>query len=101
APSVRLPELGPDAVVPTCYNEKSGAWRVVAPWGRFGSTAGSSCRPPSPWDSLNVPASGWSKQTCNVGGAFECGRGELFTEIQIRGPQGPAGIPGPVGPVGR
>src|SRR5438067_5512562 len=76
---VRLPALGPDAVVPACYNANTGALRVVTPWNRNGSP---SCRPPEPWDSTNVPANGWSKTTCNAGGQFECRAAELFTEIQ-------------------
>src|SRR5438067_1124655 len=57
-PRARLPVLGPDAVVPACYNANTGTWRVVAPWGHSASTSPSTCRPPAPWDSLNVPASG-------------------------------------------
>jgi hypothetical protein len=96
--STRLPALGPDAIVPTCYDANTGAMRVVAPWSRNGSSA--SCRPPAPWDSINMPPGGWSKTTCNDGGQFECRTNELFTEVQIRGPQGPQGVPGLQGPQG-
>src|SRR2546425_12145617 len=53
-----LPSFGPTAAVPACYNLGSGSWRVVGPWSATISQA-TACRPPAPWDSVNVPKGGW------------------------------------------
>ena len=95
----RLPAYGPGAVVPVCYNSQSGDWRLVSPWGVANAPA-LSCRPPAPWDSINVPAGGWSKVACTTGGAFDCREHEFFLELNSRGPQGPLGLTGPQGSIG-
>ena len=95
----RLPAYGPAAVVPVCYNSQSGDWRLVSPWGVANAPA-LSCRPPAPWDSINVPAGGWSKVACTTGGAFDCREHEFFLELNSRGPQGPLGLTGPQGSIG-
>jgi len=98
----RIPQLAPTAQVPACYNWYNGSWRVVHPW--ISKTAPSaSCRPPAPWDTVNVPAGGWGPMACTDGGAFDCGENESFVAIESRGPQGaqgPMGAPGIAGPVG-
>jgi hypothetical protein len=102
APRVRLPQLGPAAQVPACYNSVSGEWRVVHPWSSKIST-GAVCRPPAPWDTVNVPAGGWGQVICTAGGAFDCDANESFIAIDSRGPQGlqgPIGAPGVQGSVG-
>jgi hypothetical protein len=105
APRVRLPQLGPAQPVPACYDSLSGDWRVVHPWSsRKSPTA--ACRPPAPWDGVDVPAGGWGPVLCNAGGAFDCDANESFIQIDSIGPQGPqgptgaAGIQGRVGPQG-
>lgn len=93
-----LPALGPGALVPTCYNIRNGQWRIVEPFASLPRVT--SCRPPAPWDTLNVPAGGWSATPCTDGGAFECRANEFFFELNSIGPRGPQGIPGVMGPQG-
>src|SRR5437588_10456614 len=77
AARARLPQLGRKAQVPACYNSLSGDWRVVHPWSSKKSP-GAVCRPPAPWDTVNVPPDGWGQAICTAGGAFDCDANESF-----------------------
>src|SRR4029077_11184097 len=75
-----MPQLAPTAQVPACYNSYNGSWRVVHPW--ISNKAPSAiCRPPAPWDTVNVPAGGWGPTLCTDGGVFDCDENESFVAI--------------------
>ena len=59
-PGTNPPQFSPGVIIPTCYNSTNGNLRLVKPWGVTGVPGGEpNCRPPSPWDSINVPAGGF------------------------------------------
>jgi hypothetical protein len=92
------PQFAPGVVIPACYNSTNGNLRLVRPWGVAGVPGGEpNCRPPAPWDTLDVPAGGFDATACNTGGVFDCRFGEDYTEIDTQGLQGPAGPRGPRG----
>jgi len=93
------PSYPPRSPIPTCYNSTNGNWRVVSPFG-----PGASCRPPAPWDTVNVPPGGWSTQACTTGGLFACRHHEMFFYLSSAGSGGggvgPTGATGPKGATG-
>jgi len=96
SPSAEYPSL-----VPMCYSKDDGEPRLVRTWNARYQTV-PDCRPPSPWDEVNVPANGWSNVMCTTGGSFDCRSDEYYTELDthVVGPQGPPGPTGPTGPMG-
>ena len=89
------------SIIPICYRNDDGRARLVRPWSaRIQGVPITDCRPPSPWDLLNVPAGGWSTDACTLGGSFDCDTDEFYTQTNIVGPEGPRGAAGPMGPIG-
>ena len=93
-----------NSIVHACYRKDDGRARVVRPW-NVRSQSIPTCRPPSPWDQVNVPPNGWASAACTTGGSFECAYDENYTELETNvagptGPQGPQGPPGAKGPAG-
>ncbi len=79
-------------VMPTCFNQTNGNWRVVSPWFPVG------CDPTT----LNYPAEPDTTPglLCLGGGALDCRQNEYFVTINTQGQQGPPGLPGEPGPQG-
>ena len=89
------------SIVPMCYSKDDGEPRLVRTWNARYQTV-PDCRPPSPWDQVNVPPNGWANVACTTGGSFDCRIDEYYTELDTNdtGPQGPRGPTGPAGPTG-
>ena len=93
------PNVFVSGFIPVCYARMDGEARFVRPWSVINRSA-AQCRPPAPWDTFNIPASGWPNVACTTGGSFDCHRDEYYTQLQMTGPPGPQGPPGPAGPQG-
>ena len=94
--SQRPPSAVYPSIVPMCYSKDDGEPRLVRTWNARYQTV-PDCRPPSPWDEVNVPANGWANVMCTTGGSFDCRSDEYYTELDtnVVGPQGPRGPTGP------
>jgi hypothetical protein len=102
-PSGVVPRAFSAGYIPVCYARMDGEPRFVRPWS-VANRSTAECRPPSPWDTFNIPAGSLPTVAvpCTTGGSFECHRDEYYTQLQTTvigppGPQGPPGIPGPRG----
>jgi hypothetical protein len=100
--SSTVPRSFSSGYISVCYARMDGDARLVRPWS-VPNRATADCRPPSPWDTLNVPGS-WPPGaiTCTAGGSFDCRRDEYYTQLKttVIGPQGVQGPPGIAGPQG-
>jgi len=96
--SHQLPHYMAPAIIPTCYEQRSGEWRVVAPWAPAG------CDPTML--GFPAPAGSLPGTRCTSGGALACRPNELFVGVDTTGPEGPpgpqglTGLQGPAGPAG-
>ncbi len=96
-----LPQYAPPTTIPTCYERRSGEWRVVSPWAPAG------CDPTTL--GFPAPAGALPGTRCTSGGALACRPHELFVGVDTPGPAGPpgpqgltgaTGATGPIGPAG-
>src|SRR5580765_2270403 len=75
------PNVFASGFIPVCYARLDGEPRLVRPWSLSRSPS-EVCRPPAPWDAVNIPPGGWPNTVCTAGGAFDCRRDEYYTELQ-------------------
>src|SRR3989442_1690542 len=93
-PRARVPKLGPDAPVPSCYNSASGAWRVAR--GNADCSANEFFIEVNSRGPQGVPGA-----TGPTGATGATGPQGPLGPIGPAGPTGKTGVAGPQGPVGQ
>ncbi|PYR26192.1 MAG: hypothetical protein DMF92_18970, partial [Acidobacteria bacterium] len=95
-PPAKVPKLGPDALVPSCYNSASGAWRVAR--GNSDCSANEFFIQVNSRGPQGVPgATGPTGATGAQGPVGSFGPAGPTGKTGVAGPQGPVGQVGPTG----